>query len=197
MGTIGIAVDGKVGTTTIETSARVTPVYFEFNKKEEEIQKTEEELEFDKLVESIRNNLKDKKTIHADGLYQIKTLSDAKPSDGPPADSPPGTPSSGSASNIYVAPGQRGGRSVGHSINHEEDEENLKVMVQNLTSDMDEETIRKIFNFKEGYVKHVYISRYPDGQVKGFAFVKFSTPEAADKALEMDGSPIKGYHVIL
>lgn len=65
------------------------------------------------------------------------------------------------------------------------------LFVGNISFQTTQQSLEKHFS-KCGPIKAVRVAMGDDGRVKGFAHVEFETPEAAQKALELNGAPCDG-----
>lgn len=67
-----------------------------------------------------------------------------------------------------------------------------KVYVGNLSYDLKEEELKLIFAKCGEIVELKIVKDYFTGKTRGFGFISFTKPEALEKALELDGTAIKG-----
>ena len=69
-----------------------------------------------------------------------------------------------------------------------------KICVLNLPFSLDNNDLLKLFE-KVGKVKCAQVARYPNGESRGFGFVKFEDEEAAKKAFHFDNKFISGFKI--
>lgn len=62
--------------------------------------------------------------------------------------------------------------------------DNCMIYVENFPENLDHEDLTKIFK-RAGKIRHVSLPRFKNSKaIKGFAFIEFSTPEEAKKAVQ-------------
>jgi RNA recognition motif-containing protein len=73
------------------------------------------------------------------------------------------------------------------------DSGNYEVVVKNMPFRITEDSIEDFF--KDCDVSHINILKGPDGRPKGMGFVKFSSNQGMNKALDLDGQSLEGRNV--
>ncbi|MBI1862718.1 RNA-binding protein [Candidatus Microgenomates bacterium] len=75
--------------------------------------------------------------------------------------------------------------------------DNNKIFVGSLPWAINSDSLAEIFAQYGEIVESTVITDRDTGRSKGFGFVTFSSPESAQKALEMDGREVEGRKIVV